>query len=176
MDGQLERVDAGRVRLRFTRPLAHPVEKVWRFITEPEHLRHWFPATIHGEFVVGAALRFAFGPDDDAPTSGRVLAVEPPKVLEFTWEDAPHVDVIRIELEPTGDDGCVLTFLDTIDEIGRAARDGTGWHVCLDALEQHLDGEPVDDDPEAWQRVHPRYVAAFGPEASAIGPPDAATR
>ena len=37
MEGTLE--DAGgRWRLRFTRPLAHPPGKVWRAITEPEHL------------------------------------------------------------------------------------------------------------------------------------------
>ena len=29
----------GRWRLRFTRELAHPQEKVWRAITEPEHLQ-----------------------------------------------------------------------------------------------------------------------------------------
>lgn len=170
MDGQLERVGDGRFRLRFTRGLAHPVQKVWTFVTEAEHLKHWFPATIRGEFVVGAPLRFEFGPDDDAPTGGTVLAVEPLKAPEFTWEDAPNVDVIRIELEPT-EDGCVLTFLSTIDAVGRAARDGAGWHVCLEALRRRLDGGEPDPDPD-WRDVHARYVATFGPEASTIGPPE----
>ena len=26
--------------------------------------------------------------------------------------------------------GCLLTFTDTIDAHGKAARDGAGWHVC----------------------------------------------
>ena len=31
---------------------------------------------------------------------------------------------------------------DTLDERGKAARDGAGWHTCLDALETSLDGRP----------------------------------
>ncbi|HEX8073920.1 MAG TPA: SRPBCC domain-containing protein [Thermoleophilaceae bacterium] len=31
-------------------------------------------------------------------------------------------------------------FPDTIVELGKAARDGAGWHVCLDQLEHQLDG------------------------------------
>ncbi|UMG93452.1 SRPBCC domain-containing protein [Nocardioides sp. TF02-7] len=40
--------DGDRVGLRFERRLAHPPEKVWRALTESEHLRHWFPADIVG--------------------------------------------------------------------------------------------------------------------------------
>ena len=52
MMGTLEHPD-GRWRLRFTRALAHPPEKVWRAITEPEHLQAWFPQRITGDWVVG---------------------------------------------------------------------------------------------------------------------------
>ena len=48
MYGELEQRSDGRWRLRFTRALAHPPEKVWRAITEPEHLAQWFPTTIEG--------------------------------------------------------------------------------------------------------------------------------
>src|SRR5205085_9932689 len=43
-------------RLRFTRHLAHPPDKVWRALTEPEHLAAWF-----------------------------LLAFEPPRLVEFRW-------------------------------------------------------------------------------------------
>src|SRR5207247_6173143 len=36
--GKLEDL-GGRWRLRFTRELAHPQEKVWRAITEPKHMQ-----------------------------------------------------------------------------------------------------------------------------------------
>src|SRR5580704_11908986 len=43
MNGELERC-GDRWKLRFTRELAHPAEKVWRAVTEPAHLDAWFPA------------------------------------------------------------------------------------------------------------------------------------
>jgi uncharacterized protein YndB with AHSA1/START domain len=169
MNGTLERTDTG-ARLRFTRHLDHPLEKVWRAITEPEHLAAWFPDTIVVErWAVGARLRFEHEGVVD-PFEGEVLAFEPPHRLEFSW----GTDVLRIELEADGD-ATRLTLLDTIDELGKAARDGAGWHVCLDQLEHHLDGRPLPGSAsERWREVHPGYVEAFGPEAAAIGPPEGA--
>ena len=45
-----------RWQLRFERRLAHPPEKVWRALTEPEHLAAWFPSEIHGDREAGATL------------------------------------------------------------------------------------------------------------------------
>lgn len=165
MNGILEQTDAGP-RLRFVRHLAHPAERVWRAITEPEHLAAWFPDTIVvDEWAPGAPLRFEH-PDFNLNFDGEVLAVDPPRLLEFRW----GTDTIRLEIEADGD-GTRLTLLDTIDELGKAARDAAGWHVCLDRLGDHLDGRASSGD---WAAVHPGYVEAFGPEASEIGPPEGA--
>src|SRR3954447_13909186 len=166
MNGTLEQTAAGP-RLRFTRQLAHPPEKVWRALTEPEHLKAWFPDTIVvEEWTVGAPLRFEH---PDFRFDGEVLAVEPPSLLEIRW----GTDTIRLEVEPDGD-GTRLTLLDTIDELGKAARDAAGWHACLDQLAAHLDGEQPPDSSDRWRAVHPGYVEAFGPDAATIGPPDGA--
>jgi uncharacterized protein YndB with AHSA1/START domain len=164
MNGVLEQA-GDRWQLRFERRLGSPPETVWRAITEPEHVKAWFPDRIVGEWKVGATLRFEHEWGD--PFDGEVLAVEPPSLLEFRW----GTDTIRLEIEPDGD-GSKLTLLDTIDELGKAARDATGWHVCLDRLEQEL-GEQVC--VESWSDVHPSYVEQFGPEASTIGPPEGVT-
>jgi hypothetical protein len=88
-------------------------------------------------------------------------------VLEFRW----GTDVIRLELEQE-EDRTKLTLLDTIDQLGKAARDGAGWHVCLDRLEHHLEGTaPPWSDRERWLEVHPAYVESLGPEAATVGPP-----
>ena len=58
--GKLEQGHDGRWQLRFERRLTHPQEKVWRAITDPEHLAAWFPSTIEGERAAGARLRFSF--------------------------------------------------------------------------------------------------------------------
>lgn len=164
--GTLEDLD-GKWRLRFTRELPHPRERVWRAITQPEHLRAWFPQHINGEWVAGGPLTFS-SPEGRGPDfGGEVLACEPQSLLEFRW----GTDVIRLELAPSGQ-GCTLTLLDTFDELGKAARDAAGWHECLDLLEHELAGEPpAFKHGERWAEVHPRYVDALGPEAAAIGPP-----
>lgn len=168
MYGTLDRLNDGRWQLRFTRELGHPQEKVWRAITEPEHLAHWFPSTIEGARSTGARLRFSFPQAAMPPFEGEMLAYEPPSVMELRW----GTDIIRLELEPLAD-GTRLTLLDTFEDHGKAARDGAGWHTCLDALEAHLRGETDSREQLGrWAVLQPRYVESFGPEAATIGPPE----
>jgi uncharacterized protein YndB with AHSA1/START domain len=164
MIGDLEKA-RDRWQLRFRRELRHPVAKVWKALTEPDELRKWFPDQVSvREWKVGARMEFKDANARIQPFDGEVLAYEPPRRLEFRW----GTDVIRLEVAPHGD-GCVLTLVDTIDELGKAARDGAGWHVCLGALEAALDGSSSISD---WADVHEKYVQKFGPEASTIGPPE----
>jgi hypothetical protein len=103
---------------------------------------------------------------------GEMMVFDPPSALEYRWGD----DTLRFDLEPRGD-GCVLTFVNTLGELGRAARDAAGWHACLDLLGHHLAGEEPPWTPfDRWQQVHTTYVDRFGPEASTIGPPESVTR
>jgi len=153
-----------RLQVRYVRKLAHAPEQVWQAITEPEHLRAWFPTDIVGERATGAELTFPFR-DGEGPTmSGRMVAFDPPELLELLWGD----DLLRFELERDGD-GTVLTLSVTLDQLGKAARDGAGWHACLDALACDLAGEKPPED--RWREVRQDYVDRFGPEASTIGPP-----
>lgn len=164
--GILEQANA-RWTLRFTRRLPHSPEKVWRAITQPKELKNWFPQEIVGEWVVGAPLRFASAYGD---FDGEVLVFDPPKLLEFRW----GTDTLRFEIAPD-QAGVVLTLLDTFDEVGKAARDAAGWHVCLDALELLLDGRsPTGSSGERWEPVHAGYVERLGAEASSVGPPNTA--
>src|SRR5581483_1054470 len=102
------------------------------------------------------------------PIEGEMLAYEPESLIEFRWGP----DVVRIELRAVAE-GTELTLLDTLEERGKAARDGAGWHTCLDALEAALRGDDgARAHMNAWAEVHPRYVEDFGPEAATIGPPE----
>ena len=155
MHGTFETID-DRPALTFERRLAHPVERVWRAVTDPAELAHWFPSAVSGELAAGGRLTFSFA-DEDVPTlEGEVVDFEPPRRFAFTWGD----DVLRIELEAAGE-GCVLRFTCLFDDTERASRDAAGWHVCLDRLEGHLGGTPTQapDDgatPE-WRELYEDY-------------------
>ena len=166
MTGTLEQTSDGWA-LRFVRRLRHSPEQVWAAFVDPEQRAKWFPDTMIGEFTPGASLKFVTGVESMPEFSGTVLAVEPGRLLEFTWGD----DTLRFEIEPT-DGGCVLTLRDSIAQLGKAARDGAGWQVCLEQLDATLDHTPDRaPGPDRWREIHPEYVAAFGPEAATIGPP-----
>ena len=166
MNGTLEQTTTGWA-LRFQRHLRHSPATVWAAFTDPAQRQSWFPDTMIGEFETGATLRFQTGMASMPEFSGTVVAVEPERLLEFTWGE----DTLRFEIEPT-ETGCTLTLLDSISELGKAARDGAGWHVCLENLVASLDGVGTEQaDGQRWAEIHPDYVAAFGPEASTVGPP-----
>src|SRR5512142_3170867 len=146
-----------RWQLRFTRRLAHAPDKVWRALTEPQHLAAWFPSSIDGERAAGAVLRFRF-PESAAtdPIEGRMLAYDPPRLMEFAWGG----DVLRFELEPDGT-GTKLTLRDTLDDLGKAARDAAGWHECLDILGASLDGAGQRALGTRWPELNAQYAEAF---------------
>jgi uncharacterized protein YndB with AHSA1/START domain len=165
--GELDR-DSGQPVVRFTRRLAHPPEKVWRALTEPDHLAAWFPTTIDGELAAGAKLTFAF-PRELAipPMDGEMLTFDPPELMEMLWGE----ETLRFELAADGG-GTLLRFTATFGELGKVSRDGAGWHSCLDVLACELDGQAAPwGESERWRLVHPVYVERFGPEASRLGPP-----
>jgi uncharacterized protein YndB with AHSA1/START domain len=150
--------------LTFTRRLPHPPEKVWRAVTEPEHMAVWFPDEMVGERRAGAPLKFVTSRGDGF--EGEMLVFDPPSVMELRW----GTDRLRIEVQPDGD-GAVLTLVDTFAEVGKAARDAAGWHECLDRLMSALNGEAPASWGEPWSALNAIYVERFGPEASTIGPP-----
>jgi uncharacterized protein YndB with AHSA1/START domain len=154
------------VTITFVRRLPHPPEKVWRAVTEPAHLAAWFPDEMVGERRAGAPLRFVTRSNDSF--DGEMLVFDPPSVMELRW----GTDRLRIELAPDGA-GTVLTLVDTFHELGKAARDGAGWHECLERLVFDLSGAEPPAWGEVWRAAHPIYVERFGPEAATVGPPGA---
>jgi uncharacterized protein YndB with AHSA1/START domain len=164
--GQLIRTK-DRAVLEYRRRLDHPPEKVWRALTEPGQLAAWFPTTVDGERVAGAALTFRFEHLDIEPMHGEMLRFEPPALLEFTWGP----DRLRFALAPDGE-GTAMTFTVTLDELGKATRDGAGWHQSLEGLDGVLaDGMERDYDAQHWRQLRDIYADRFGPDASVLGPP-----
>jgi uncharacterized protein YndB with AHSA1/START domain len=152
--------------LSFTRFLPHPPERVWRAITEPQHLSAWFPARVDGDRQAGAPLRFVFEHGEGPPGDGIVEVFDPPRVFAFTWGP----ESLRFELEAS-DGGTVLTFVNGFDELGKAVRDAAGWHYCLERLAASLDGRELAEEPvPRWKTLERLYAQAFPPEAATLGP------
>ncbi len=158
----------GQPTIRLERRLAHRPAKVWRAVTDPAELKHWFPAAVEAELRPGAPMRFTFPGEAvvDGTWDGEVLEVDEQKVFMFRWGG----DVLRIELVPDGD-GCRLVLTQTIGggDIGLlgAGRSAAGWDTCLDQLVAGLDGTSLAE-PEDWLTPIEHYVERFGIDEGAV--------
>ncbi len=152
--------------LGFVRTLRHPVEKVWRAITEREHLQAWLPCDLIGDRHEGASLQLPFWPEvtakygfEDPGLTGVIRVWDPPRVFEWTW----HTDIVRFELTAQGPDTVLRLTTWVSDQSAGVVKTGAGYHVCLDHLAQLLDtgdAPPVaTSDPTVLEE---RYAAAFG--------------
>jgi uncharacterized protein YndB with AHSA1/START domain len=148
----------GRPVLRVERHFKHPVDKVWRAITEPAQLSQWFPSDMEFEPRVGGTVHFVFREGQAPPSEGVVMAYDPPRLFEYSWGDGT---VLRFELEPTGA-GCQLIFTHTFDERPSAASFAAGWHICLDCLDATVAGDKPDPGLARWASLHEGYVHSFG--------------
>lgn len=158
-----------RPALRFERRLSHPVEVVWRAITQPDELENWFPSRVEvDELQPGAEITFRFeNMPLDAPSTmtGRVTEFDPPRLFEFYWGG----DHLRFEVEPVAGsaDESLLRLTVLLDEREKAARDSAGWHVCLDRLGRQLAG----DEPggrESWRGLYEEYQRRGVPAGAPI--------
>jgi uncharacterized protein YndB with AHSA1/START domain len=159
-DGTL--VVSGNVALvAFERRIGHPIEAVWAALTEPEELAAWLGAgTV--EPREGGHVSIRTGPRDrperQRMISGRVLAWDPPRLLEHEWiQPGLEISVVRYELEP--DAGGTILRLTHRRSVAPGATGGrAGWHAYLDRLVAHLDGLPVP----VWSERRAEVQDAYG--------------
>jgi uncharacterized protein YndB with AHSA1/START domain len=170
MYGTYETID-GRPAVRFERRYDHPVEAVWRAVTEPGELAHWFPARVSvDDLRAGAAMRFDFG--EGMVMDGAVVELDEPRVFAFRWRS----EHLRFELEAIeGGAATRLRFTHVLDEADTAARNAAGWHVCLQRLGARLAGDAPDapgssPTPE-WRALYDAYVERGVPSGAAIPTP-----
>jgi uncharacterized protein YndB with AHSA1/START domain len=159
------RKDGEKWTLVLVRELSHPPAKVWKAITEPEHLREWAPFDSDRSLAnVGSAKLTTVGAPTPLVTESQVKRADAPKVLEFNWGGQD----ILWQLEPLAGGGTRLTLWHNIDRkfISMGA---AGWHICLDVLDRALAGQRIGRivGPDAmkfggWQRLHAEYAKQFG--------------
>jgi uncharacterized protein YndB with AHSA1/START domain len=153
-DGGLARFP-DRWTVEYLRTYPHPIERVWRAITDPKEFSDWF---IPGELEPRAGGAFHFKSGD---WTGVVEAIDPPRYIRlsggpdgggsFEYELTPVAGGTRMRFAQRFDPAGV--YAETPDDLGGdlPAGPGTpwkpgfvgGWHEFWDALGDHLDGVPV---------------------------------
>lgn len=150
MNGTLQTVD-GRPALRFERHLAHPVERVWRAVTDPAELDRWFVATV--QWIPAEGETF-----ESHGQSGEITELDPPRTIAWTWGD----ERFRFELRPDGG-ACVLVFTHVFGDRSLGAQHAAGWEVYFNRLDVHLAGGFLSEEEAhgAAPELHERYAEAF---------------
>ena len=90
--------------LAFEFELHHGPAKVWRALTDPALLTEWLLPVVELELEPGAAFLFKTQPYPgwDGTVNCRVLEIEAPKKLSYTWVVGEMLDtVVTFTLTPT---------------------------------------------------------------------------
>jgi uncharacterized protein YndB with AHSA1/START domain len=173
-DATLEERD-GKPALRFERALRHPPERVWRALTEVEEEAAWHPTPARIEPRVGGRVVHAPGDHGELP-DGEVTDYDPPRLLGYFWTaDGEEANHLLFEIRPD-DEGSILILVHTFEDRLKAARDGAGWHVCLDALAEsldHADLAPLGERGSTgrWPELNGSYQDKFGISPEEATPP-----
>lgn len=150
MHGSLTTVD-GRPALRFERRLNHPVERVWRAVTDPAELACWFVAPVAWTPEQGERFESLGEP-------GEIKELDPPRRIAWVWGG----ELCSFELRPEAG-GCLLVFEHVFDDRSLGAQHAAGWDRYLERLAAHLMGmlmPPVGAGAEAG--LHELYAAELG--------------
>lgn len=145
--------------IAFERRLRHPVETVWAALADPEERAAWLgPGML--DHRVGGEVAISTGPatpNHQRVMTGRVLAWDPPRVLEHEWlQPGIATSVVRYELEPVTS-GTILRLTHRRSVSPAATGGRAGWHAYLDRLTAHLDGMPVPEWAERRAEVQDLY-------------------
>jgi uncharacterized protein YndB with AHSA1/START domain len=175
-DATLEERD-GKPALRFERTLRHAPERVWLALTEPEQEAAWHPTPARFEPRVGGRVEYVPGGHVADMPDGEVTDYDPPRLLGYYWTaDGVESNHLRFEIRPH-DEGSVLTLIHSFEDRLKSARDGAGWHVCLEALAGALEGPGAApehgrlDSTGQWPALNSRYQDKFGISPEEATPP-----
>lgn len=124
----------------FEKTYPHPVDRVWRALTEPEALSAWLNEMVDFEPVVGCRFQMRCGGHGGHVDvyCGRVLEIEAERFMAWSWlmEGSESREPMRVEfhLEPV-DGGTRLRIRQSGDrDPDVVARFRDGWPTKLDQL------------------------------------------
>jgi uncharacterized protein YndB with AHSA1/START domain len=151
--------------LKFERRLSHPVETVWKAITDQKEIFRWLPdykGTFDG--YNGGAIDLV-NTVSGSHVTGNILVWDLHRVFEHKWHISPNQmfphgepeSVIRWELEQDGDSDTIFIVTHCRLTKSIALRLAPGWHAYLDRLEAILNGQVPPDWAQRFAEVKELY-------------------
>lgn len=155
--------------LHMQRVLPGPIERVWRYLVEPDLRRQWLGG---GDSLAGLDQEFELvwrndeltdppgerppGFSEEFRMQCTVLEFEPPKRLAFTWS---NTGAVRFELKPQGEHVLLSLTHERLADPARVLMVGPGWHAHLDLLRDRINGQTPPTFWPTWQALRERYTA-----------------
>jgi uncharacterized protein YndB with AHSA1/START domain len=149
------------------RLLPGPIERLWAYLTESDKRRKWLAA---GEMILepGAPFEFVWRNDDLSPRkepkvndfpdeqrmASRILEVDPPHRLAFTWQGSGDV---TMELAPRGDKVLLTIVHADLPDRDTLLMVAAGWHMHLDILVDEASGQEPPPFWSGWRRLRAEY-------------------
>jgi uncharacterized protein YndB with AHSA1/START domain len=165
-------VKTGPDTIKFERVLPGPVERVWEYLTDSKKRGEWF-ASGPMELKPGGAIEFTFhnsqlGGDEGRPEganckgegtvmTGKVLRVDPPRLLEFEMTFEGSVTPVLFELEPRGKDTFMRITHTRLPNRGLMVGVSAGWQTHVGIMAAKLAGET----PLPFWSTHKRLQAEY---------------
>jgi uncharacterized protein YndB with AHSA1/START domain len=153
--------------LRIERLLPGPIERVWAYLTESELRRTWLAAGAM-EMKVGAPFELVWRNDeltnppgqrppgfsDEHRMESRIIELDPPRKLAFTWADSGDV---TFELDPKGDEVLLTVIHRRLPDRETMLKVSAGWHMHLDILVARATGKEAASFWDGWSRLQQEY-------------------
>lgn len=138
--------------LRIERVLPGPIERVWSYLTDAELRRQWLGSGVM-ELRAGAPFEMVWrnseltippgarpeGFSEEHRMQSRVVVVEPPRLLVFTWGEQQTGEV-TMELAAEGEQVRLTVTHRRIVDRRALLSIGPGWHAHLDLLVNRVSG------------------------------------
>lgn len=139
----------GKLSLHYEIYIAVPTERVWEALTDGSATKQYFyGCSVQSTFKKGADILY-LGDGNFNMVDGRVLAIDPQKLLKTSfrahWDEKVSKDNasrVTWELSPMGQATKLTLLHDQFDgETATYQQSASGWNVILSSLKTYLETE-----------------------------------
>lgn len=157
--------------VRIQRLLPAAPERVWAYLTESDLRRQWL-ASGPMDLVPGGEMDLTWRNDElsdvveprpaqfpaEHAMSSKIVAVDPPRLLSFTW----MAGEVSFELTREGQHTLLTVTHQRISEPGAMLNVSAGWHTHLDILAARIAGRAPGPFWSTWAKLRDEYEARLG--------------